>query len=97
MAKFSSSENNITNLHIVYPSEWIKLRKRAIIIISLVPEAREEKDEEIEKQIREDSFIPFCAEIEKVTIEEVENPCKELRKHGFSKKASQNIVEFHEG
>ena len=33
-----------------------------IIVISLVPEAEMTDDKEIEKQIKEESFIPFLAE-----------------------------------
>ena len=73
------------------------MSKKAIITIQLVPEAKEEKNEVIRDQIMKESSIPFCAEIEKVTIEEVENPYKELRGHEFSKKVARNIVWFYEG
>jgi len=46
------------------------MRKKAIITISLVPEAETTDNKEIEKQIKEESSIPFGAEIEKVVIEE---------------------------
>jgi uncharacterized protein (UPF0335 family) len=72
------------------------MRKRAIILVSLVPEAQEE-DEEIRDQIMKESFIPLCAEIEKVTIQEVEDCYKKLRGHGFSKKVARNIVRLYEG
>ena len=68
-----------------------------IIVISLVPEAEMTDDEEIEKQIKEESAIPFLAEVEKVTIREVENPHKQLRGYGFSKKIAWNIVRFYGG
>lgn len=45
------------------------MTKKAIITISLVPEAEEEKNEIIKDQIKKESWIPFCAEIEKVEIE----------------------------
>jgi len=67
-----------------------------IIVISLVPEAEITDNKEIEKQIKEESSIPFLAEVEKVTIEKVENPHKQLRGHGFSKKTARNIVSFYE-
>lgn len=53
--------------------------KKATITTNLVPEAEMTDKKEIEKQIKEDSVIPFLAEVEKVTIEEVENPHKQLR------------------
>jgi len=48
------------------------MNKKAIITLSLVPEAKEEKNEVIRDQIMKESSIPFCAEIEKVIIEETE-------------------------
>jgi uncharacterized protein (UPF0335 family) len=71
--------------------------KRAIISVSLVPEAKEEENAVIRDQIMKESFIPFCAEIEKVTIEEAEDSYKKLRGHGFSKKVARNIVRLYEG
>jgi len=68
-----------------------------IIMISLVPEAEITDNKEIEKQIKEDSSIPFLAEVEKVTIEEAEDPHKQLRGYGFSKKTARNIVRFYGG
>jgi len=71
--------------------------KKATITANLVPEAEITDDKEIEKQVREESSIPFLAEVEKVTIEEAENPHKQLRECGLSKKTAQNIVRFYEG
>jgi len=42
-------------------------------------------------------MLPLLAEVEKVTAEESENLYKQLRKHGISKKAAQNIVKFYGG
>ena len=74
----------------------VNLAKRAIILISLVPEARITDNKEIEKRIKKESSIPFLAKVEKVTIEEVENPYQELREYGFSKKVAQNIISLYE-
>jgi len=68
-----------------------------IIVISLVPEAEMTDDKEIEKQIKEESSIPFLAEVEKVTIEEAEDPHKQLRGYGLSKKTARNIVKSYGG
>jgi len=68
-----------------------------IIVISLVPEAEMTDDKEIEKQIKEESFIPFLAEVEKVTIEEAENPHKQLSGYALSKKTAQNIARSYGG
>jgi hypothetical protein len=71
--------------------------KKATITANLVPEAEMADNKEIEKQIREESVIPFLAEVEKVTIEEAENPQKQLRGYGVSKKTARNIVRFYGG
>ena len=74
----------------------VNLTKRALILISLVPKARITDNKEIEKRIKKESSIPFLAKVEKVTIEEVENPYQKLRGHGFSKKVARNIISFYE-
>jgi len=66
-----------------------------IIVISLVPEAEMTDNKEIEKQIKEESSIPFLAEVEKVTIEEAEDPHKQLRGYGLAKKTARNIVKSY--
>jgi len=71
--------------------------KKATITANLVPEAEITDNKEIEKQIKEESSIPFLAEVKKVTIEETENPHKQLRQHGLSKKTARNIVSFYGG
>jgi flagellar basal body P-ring protein FlgI len=42
--------------------------KKAVIIIRLVPEAEVTDDKEIARQIRKERNIPFCAKVEKVSI-----------------------------
>ncbi|MEA2089196.1 MAG: hypothetical protein U9O89_00325 [Thermoproteota archaeon] len=44
------------------------MSKRALISVKLVPEASETPNSQIEKEIREDSQIPWCAKIEKVEV-----------------------------
>jgi hypothetical protein len=46
------------------------MTKKATITISLVPEAETTDDKEIERQIKEESSIPFLAKVEKVTVTE---------------------------
>ena len=42
--------------------------KKAIIIVKLVQECCEATAEQIEKEIREDSIIPWVMEVDKVTL-----------------------------
>jgi hypothetical protein len=44
------------------------MSKKAIIVVQLVPEAEITDNKEIEKQIKEETSIPFCAKVEKVSI-----------------------------
>jgi hypothetical protein len=44
------------------------MSKKAVIIIQLVPEAELTDDNEIINQIKRESNIPFCATVEKVSI-----------------------------
>jgi len=51
------------------------MRKKAIIVIRLVEEAVEKSNEEVEKEIFEELSkdlpkIPWCKEVEKVTVAE---------------------------
>jgi uncharacterized protein (UPF0335 family) len=61
------------------------MQKKAIIMISLVPEASQASNSQIEEEIKNEAQIPWCQEIEEISIEE-------LRGHGFSKKAERDIV-----
>lgn len=49
------------------------MTKKAVVVIRLVLEASKENNEVIKEQIRKESSIPFCAEIEKIEVEESEN------------------------
>ena len=46
--------------------------KIAIIVVRLVPEGDEATDSQIEKEVREDSTIPWAKEIEKVVVSKLE-------------------------
>jgi len=43
------------------------------------------------------NVLPLLCKVEKLTAEESENLYKQLKKHGISKKAAQNIVKFYGG
>lgn len=71
------------------------VRKKVTITIFLVPEAEAISNKEIEKQIKNESFIPFLAEFESVQIEEAKSFYETLRGHGISQTAARNIVKFY--
>ena len=45
--------------------------KIAIVVVRLVPEGDEVTDSQIEKEIREDSTIPWTKQIEKVVVSKI--------------------------
>jgi len=73
MAKFSTLEKNITNLHIKYPSEWITNEQESSFHFwRLIAEAeayRNKTNADIENEIlKEIGSFPYLAKIEKVTV-----------------------------
>jgi hypothetical protein len=70
--------------------------KKAVISVRLVPKASEVSSSQIEKEIRENSQIPWSTQIEEVSVEESDDCYEKLMKHGLSKKAARNIVGFYE-
>jgi hypothetical protein len=57
------------------------MSKIIVITVKLVPEALQASNSQIEREIREDSQIPWCAKIEKVetTIEKTKKVTHGLR------------------
>jgi len=50
--------------------------KKALIMVKLVPESSKESNSQIEKEIRKNSQISWCNQIEKVEVVETDsNPC----------------------
>jgi uncharacterized protein (UPF0335 family) len=70
--------------------------KKALISVKLIPESSEVSSSQIEKEIKKKAQIPWCTEIEKVSIEEVEDCYEELREQGLSRKVARNVVKFYE-
>ena len=71
------------------------MSKKVQILIDLLPEAFEASFDQIEETIKREARIPFCKQIEKVTIEDTEEPYNSLKKHGISNNVAKNIMDLY--
>lgn len=69
--------------------------KKAIIVINLQPEASKASTTQIEERIRNEAKIPWCKNIEEVSIEDVEASYMKLKKHGISSNVARNLVDLY--
>jgi hypothetical protein len=74
------------------------MTKKAIITVSLVPEAEKESNKAIRKEILKDSQILWCNEIEKIEIEKSEDCIiRGLQKHGLPKNVAKTVARLYLG
>jgi hypothetical protein len=69
--------------------------KKALIVINLLPEASEASTIQIEERIRKEAKIPWCKQIEEVSIEDVEKSYMKLKKYGISSNVARNLVDLY--
>jgi len=69
--------------------------KKAHIIINLQPEASKASIIKIEEKIRNEAKIPWCNQIEEVSIVDVEASYMKLKKHGISSNVARNLVDLY--
>jgi hypothetical protein len=69
--------------------------KKAHIVINLLPEASKASNIQIEEKIRNEAKIPWCNNIEEVSVEDTEASYRKLKKHGISSKAARNLVDLY--
>ena len=69
--------------------------KKAHIVINLLPEASNASIIQIEEKIKNESKIPWCKEIEKVTIEDIESSYMNLKNHGVSNNVAKNLMDLY--
>jgi hypothetical protein len=69
--------------------------KKAHITVNLLPEASKASIIEIEERIRDEAKIPWCKNIEEVSIEDVEASYIELKNHGISSNVARNLVDLY--
>ena len=69
--------------------------KKAHIIINLLPEASKASPIQIEKKIKEEAKIPWCKQIEEVSIEDIETSYMKLKNHGISSNVARKLVDLY--
>ena len=69
--------------------------KKVHITINLLPEASEASIIEIEEKIRNEAKIPWCNNIEEVSVEDAEASYIKLKKHGISSNVARNVVDLY--
>jgi hypothetical protein len=71
------------------------MTKKAHIVINLLPETSNASDIQLQEKIKNEAKIPLCKEIEKVTIEDVEDSYISLKKQGISQKVARNLMDLY--
>jgi hypothetical protein len=71
------------------------MAKKARITIKLLPEASEVSNTEIDKTIRNEAKIPWCKNIEEVSIDDNEESYRKLKKQGISSNVARNLVDLY--
>jgi hypothetical protein len=71
------------------------MAKKVRIIISLLPEASEASATQIEKKIRAEAKIPWCKNIEEMSIEDADAVYMKLKKQGISGNVARNLVDLY--
>ena len=69
--------------------------KKAHIVIKLLPEASKVSITQIEESIKNEAKIPWCNEIEDVSIEDNEATYQNLEKQGISNNIAQSIIKLY--
>jgi hypothetical protein len=69
--------------------------KKAFISIDLTPEAYAAPADQVVKTIKHEAKIPFCKQIEKVTLDDITDSYTNLKKHGISSNVAQNIIDLY--
>jgi len=69
--------------------------KKALIVINLLPEASKASTIQIEEKIMNEAKIPWCNQIEQVSIEDVKASYIELKNHGISSNVARNLVDLY--
>jgi len=69
--------------------------KKAHITINLLPEAADASVFQIEEKIRNEAMIPWCKNIETVSIEDNDESYMKLKKQGISSNVARNLMDLY--
>jgi hypothetical protein len=89
--------------HIVYlkTADYLVLRlvtfmvKKAHITINLLPEASDASVFQIEEKIRNEAAIPWCKNIETVSVEDNDESYRRLQKQGIPSNVARNLLDLY--
>ena len=73
------------------------MTKKVHIIAELLPEASKTPITKIEEMVRNETKIPWCNEIKEVTIEDIDESYKNLKKHGVSGNIARKLIDLYTG
>ena len=71
------------------------MTKKATIIINLLPEASTSTRVQIEDEIRKEANIPWCKDIEKVAIDDVDAIYRNWEKRGISSNTARALLDLY--
>lgn len=71
------------------------MSKKVHLIINLTPEAQDAPASQIKERIKCESKIPWCKEIEEVTLQENDETYYVLTKNGISNNVARNILDLY--
>ena len=69
--------------------------KKTHIVINLLPEASDASIIQIEEKLKNEAKIPWCKEIEKVLVEDIDASYVNLKNHGVSSNVAKNIMDLY--
>lgn len=69
--------------------------KKAHILVNLLPEAAESSIKQIEEKIRNEANIPWCKNIEEVSVEDKEESYMKLKKQGIPSNVARNLMDLY--
>jgi hypothetical protein len=69
--------------------------KKIHIIANLLPEVSDASTGQIEEKIRNEAKIPWCTNIENVSVEDAEETIMNLKKQGVSSNVAKNLVDLY--
>ena len=69
--------------------------KKAHIVINLLPEVSNASIIQIAEKIKNEAKIPWCTEIEKVLVEDIDASYVNLKNHGVSSNVAKNIMDLY--
>ena len=71
------------------------MTKKVNILFELPQEISNVPVSQIEETIRNKAKIPWCNEIQEVTIEDIDESYKNLEKHGISGSVARNLMDLY--